>query len=63
MALTCTERILLTLQLIIFVIGRMLDDMSWYDVGIQNQVNIFEGFGVAGMSTCFILQIIRKKHI
>jgi hypothetical protein len=30
------QTILLILQLLIFALGRILDDMSWYDVGVGN---------------------------
>lgn len=32
---------LLILQICIFMLGRILDDISWYDVGVQNEVNVF----------------------
>ena len=57
------EKVLLLSQLMIYLLGRLLDDMSWYDVGVKNEVEIFEGVGVACMSTCVIIQIIRKRHI
>jgi hypothetical protein len=28
--------VLLILQMCLFLIGRLLDDMSWYDVGVAN---------------------------
>ncbi len=28
--------VLLTIQLCLFALGRLMDDMSWYDVGIEN---------------------------
>jgi hypothetical protein len=32
---------LLLLQLALFVLGRLLDDLSWYDVGVHDEVNVF----------------------
>lgn len=55
--------ILLVIQMSLFLVGRILDDMSWYDVGVANEVNVFEGVGVAAMTFCVILQIIRKSEI
>lgn len=55
------EIVLLLLQLALFTLGRMLDDMSWYDVGVPNEVNVFEGVGVAGMTFCVVIQLFRKS--
>jgi hypothetical protein len=30
------EKGLLVAQLAIYLLGRLLDDMSWYDVGVHN---------------------------
>lgn len=51
------------MQLLLFILGRILDDLSWYDFGIYNQATTFEAITVAAMSICIILQIIRKCHI
>lgn len=31
----------LVLQLSLFLMGRILDDMTWYDVGVADEVNVF----------------------
>lgn len=54
------DYVLLILQICLFMLGRILDDISWYDVGVPNEVNAFEGVGVAGMTLCTVIQIIRK---
>lgn len=54
--------VILTVQLCLFALGRLMDDMSWYDVHIENEVSVCEGTGIACMATCVIIQIIRKKH-
>lgn len=51
---------LLILQICIFLLGRILDDISWHDVGVPNEVIIFEGVAVAGMTFCVVIQLIRK---
>lgn len=56
------EKVLLNLQIIIFVVGRLLDDLSWYDFGLDQEVNIFEGVGIGCMSVCVLLQIVRKRR-
>ena len=57
------EVLLLSLQLSLFLLGRLLDDISWYDVGVPNEVDVFEGIGLASMAICAVIQILRKKHI
>ena len=32
---------LLILQICLFLLGRVLDDMTWYDVGVAEEVNVF----------------------
>jgi hypothetical protein len=54
---------LLALQITLFLLGRLLDDLSWYDVGVENEVNVFEGVGIACMTICIFLQIIRKRRV
>ena len=40
-----------------------MDDISWYDVNIKNEVYVCQGIGVAGMTICAVIQLIRKsKH-
>lgn len=36
MSMTFGGGFLLVLQLAIFMLGRILDDMSWYDFGVVN---------------------------
>lgn len=54
---------LLIFQICLFLLGRILDDISWYDVGVPSEVNVFEGVGVAGMTICAVMQIIRKQKV
>lgn len=35
------ENGLLFLQLALFILGRLLDDLSWYDIGVANEVIVF----------------------
>lgn len=41
--------LLLLVQLGLFLLGRLLDDMSWYDVGLDLEVVKFEGAALAAM--------------
>jgi hypothetical protein len=55
--------LLLVIQLSLFLLGRLLDDLSWYDLGVPNEVNVFEGIGVASLSLSVIIKVIRKWEI
>ena len=35
------EKWLLLPQILIYLLGRLLDDLSWHDVGVKNEVEIF----------------------
>lgn len=59
---TTLNVVLLTVQLCLFALGRLMDDMSWYDVHIDNEVSVCEGTGIACMAICVIIQLIRKRH-
>lgn len=63
MSLSMLELVALILQLVLFFLARLLDDLSWYDVGVYDEVNVFEGFGVAALVVCVVLQIYRKRNI
>lgn len=63
MGLSKNEQILLGFQIAVFSLSRLMDDLSWYEVGVHNQGNIFQGIGVAGLAICVVLQILRKKTI
>lgn len=52
-----------TVQISIFLLGRLLDDMTWYDVGVPNEVDVFEGISVACMILCVGIQVFRKHHV
>ena len=41
----------------------MLDDLTWYELHIAHEVQIFEGVGIGCMLACIAIQIIRKRHI
>lgn len=32
---------IVAVQLVLFVTGRVLDDLTWYDVGLPNEVEVF----------------------
>jgi hypothetical protein len=55
--------LLLVIQLSLFLLGRILDDLSWYDLGVPDEVNVFQGVGVASMSLSVIIKIIRNWEI
>jgi hypothetical protein len=55
--------LLLVIQQALFVLARLMDDISWHDVGIPSEVNVCEGIGVAAMALCGILKLVRKWHI
>jgi hypothetical protein len=50
-------------QIFVFLLGRLLDDMTWYDVGVPNEVDVFEGISVVCMGLCVGIQILRKHHV
>lgn len=50
-------------QIGVFLLGRLLDDMTWYDVGVPNEVDVFEGISVVCMILCVAIQIYRKHHV
>jgi hypothetical protein len=54
--------VILTVQLCLFALGRLMDDMSWYDVHIENEVSVCEGIGIACMTTCVLIQLFRKSE-
>lgn len=51
------------LQVSLFVLGRLVDDMTWYDVGLSNEVVVFESLSVACMLLCIAIQIYRKHNV
>lgn len=51
------------LQILLFLLARLLDDMSWYDVGVKDEVNVFEGVSVASIFFCILIQMFRKRRI
>ncbi len=56
--------ILLILQILLFLLGRILDDISWYSVPVVvNEVYLFEGIGVAAMTINVFLKIFRKRDV
>ena len=63
MHLTPFQIFLLILQLALFLLGRILDDISWYDVGVPHEVEVFEGIGLAAMTICVGIQILRKHEL
>ena len=40
---TPTKIFILIVQLCLFALGRLMDDISWYDVNIDNEVNVCKG--------------------
>lgn len=55
--------LLLLVQLGLFLLGRLLDDMSWYDVGIDLEVIKFEGVALAAMVIAAVIKLVRKWEI
>ncbi len=55
--------VLQVVQIGLFVLGRLLDDLSWYDVGVEDEVTIFEGVGIGCMVGCIVLQLVRKRRV
>ncbi len=51
------------LQIGMFLTGRILDDLTWYDVGVPNEVDVFEGISVVLMILCVLIQIYRKHTV
>jgi hypothetical protein len=51
------------LQIAMFLTGRILDDLTWYDVGVTNEVEVFEGISVVVMILCVLIQIYRKHTV
>lgn len=60
----CTFAIALqTVQICLFLTGRILDDLTWYDVGVANEVEVFEGISVVCMVLGVLIQIYRKHNV
>jgi hypothetical protein len=55
--------LLLTFQLALFLLRRLCDDLSWYDLGIADEMNVFQGIGVAVFTISAIIKIVRKWEI
>ena len=53
---------LVAVQLVLFVTGRVLDDLTWYDVGLPDEVAVFESISIACMLICVAIQIFRKPE-
>jgi hypothetical protein len=51
------------LQIALFVLGRLLDDMSWYDLGVQDEQNVFEGIAIGALLMSAALNVLRKRRI
>ena len=52
-----------TVQIALFLMGRILDDLTWYDIGVPNEVDVFEGISVVCMILCVLIQIYRKHNV
>ena len=49
-----------TVQIALFLMGRLLDDLTWYDIGVPNEVDVFEGISVVCMILCVLILIYRS---
>jgi hypothetical protein len=55
--------VLVILQIAFFVFGRVLDDLTWFHFGLENEISVFEGSSIACLLICVGLQMIRKRNI
>jgi hypothetical protein len=46
--------------MVLFLLGRLLDDLSWYEFDVPHEVETFEGIGIVCMVLCVAIQILRK---
>ena len=54
---------LLVLQLTLFLVSRVLDDLSWHDVGVHDETKVFESVAIAGLTLCMAILLYRKRKI
>jgi hypothetical protein len=47
----------------LFLLGRLLDDLTWYKFDVPDEVETFDGIGIACMVLCVGIQILRKHKI
>lgn len=57
------EIFLQVLQMCLFLLARLLDDLTWYDFDVPDEVERFDGVGIVCMVLCVGLQILRKHKI
>lgn len=54
---------MLSVQMAVLALGRVFDDLTWHDVGVADEVNIFESLSIVCMLACLVLQLLRKRDI
>lgn len=54
----CVEALLLVLQISLFLLGRLCDDLSWHDVGINNEQNALSGISMTALTITVIIKLI-----
>lgn len=54
---------LLVLQLAMFFVSRLLDDLSWHDVGVVEETKIFESVATVCLILCMGILLYRKRNI
>ena len=52
-----------TVQIALFLMGRLLDDLTWCDIGVPNEVDVLEGISVVCMILCVLILIYRKHTV
>jgi hypothetical protein len=55
------QNTLLITQLCLFLLARVLDDLTWYLVGLPSKINYFESVSIVCNLACIGIQIIRKR--
>lgn len=51
---------MIVLQLSLFLLSRILDDMTWYSFDVYNEQTVFEAVAIAGLALSAVVQVIRK---
>lgn len=57
------DMVLLVLQLALFLVSRVLDDLSWHDVGVHDETKVFESVAIVGLTLCMVILLYRKRNI